>query len=106
MLVIDEDNYEQEVLNSDIPVMVDFWGPQGAHCLALMPDVEKLAEEYEGKIKIGKLNSAENRRFCMSLKIMGLPTFLFVKNGEIETKLSGDEVNIDSIKAAAEKLLA
>lgn len=106
MLVIDKDNYEQEVLKSDIPVIVDFWGPQCAPCLALMPDVEKLAEEYEGKIKIGKLNSAENRRFCMSLKIMGLPTFLFVKNGEIETKLSGDEVNIDSIKAAAEKLLA
>lgn len=106
MLVIDKDNYEQEVLKSDIPVIVDFWGPQCAPCLALMPDVEKLAEEYAGKIKIGKLNSAENRRFCMSLKIMGLPTFLFVRNGEIETKLSGDEVNIDSIKAAADKLLA
>lgn len=106
MLVIDKDNYEQEVLKSDIPVIVDFWGPQCAPCLALMPDVEKLAEEYEGKIKIGKLNSAENRRYCMSLKIMGLPTFLFVKNGEVQTKLSGDEVNIDSIKAAADKLLA
>ena len=106
MLVIDKDNYEQEVLKSDIPVIVDFWGPQCAPCLALMPDVEKLAEEYAGKIKIGKLNSAENRRFCMSLKIMGLPTFLFVKNGEIQTKLSGDEVNIDTIRSAAEKLLA
>jgi len=106
MLVIDKDNYEQEVLKSEMPVIVDFWGPQCAPCLALMPDVEKLAEEYEGKIKIGKLNSAENRRYCMSLKIMGLPTFLFYKNGEIQTKLSGDEVNIDSIKAAAEKLLA
>ena len=106
MLVIDKDNYEQEVLKSDIPVIVDFWGPQCAPCLALMPDVEKLAEEYEGKIKIGKLNSAENRRFCMSLIIMGLPTFLFVKNGEHETDLPGDEVNIDSIQAAAEKLMS
>jgi len=106
MLVIDKDNYESEVLKSDMPVIVDFWGPQCAPCLALLPDVEKLAEEYAGKIKIGKLNSAENRRYCMSLKIMGLPTFLFYKNGEIQTKLSGDEVNIDSIRAAAEKLLA
>ena len=106
MLVIDKDNYEGEVLKSEIPVIVDFWGPQCAPCLALMPEVEKLAEAYAGKIKIGKLNSAENRRFCMSLKIMGLPTFLFVKNGEIQTKLSGDEVTIDSIKAAAEKLLS
>lgn len=106
MLVIDKDNYEQEVLKSDLPVIVDFWGPQCAPCLALMPEVEKLAADYEGKIKIGKLNSAENRRYCMSLKIMGLPTFLFYKNGEIQTKLSGDEVNVDSIRAAADKLLA
>ena len=106
MLVIDKDNFEQEVVKSDIPVIVDFWGPQCAPCLALMPDVEKLAEEYEGKIKIGKLNSADNRRFCMSLKIMGLPTFLFYKNGEMQAKLSGDEVSIDSIKAEAQKLLA
>lgn len=106
MLVIDKDNYEQEVLKSEMPVIVDFWGPQCAPCLALLPDVEKLAEEYEGRIKIGKLNSAENRRYCMSLKIMGLPTFLFYKNGEIQTKLSGDEVSLETIKAAAEKLLA
>lgn len=106
MLVIDKDNYEQEVLKSDIPVIVDFWGPQCAPCLALMPEVEKLAEELAGKIKMGKLNSTENRRFCMSLKIMGLPTFLFVRGGEVQSKLSGEEVNIDSIKAAAEKLLA
>lgn len=106
MLIIDKDNYEQEVLRSDIPVIVDFWGPRCAPCLALMPEVEKLAEEYAGKIKIGKLNSAENRRFCMGLKIMGLPTFLFVRNGEVQTKLCGDEVNIGAIKDAAEKLLA
>ncbi len=106
MLVIDKDNFESEVVKSDVPVIVDFWGPQCAPCLALMPEVEKLAEEYEGRIKIGKLNSAENRRFCMSLKIMGLPTFLFYKNGEMQSKLSGDEVTIESIKAEAEKLLA
>ncbi len=105
MLVIDKDNFEDEVVKSDIPVIVDFWGPQCAPCLALMPDVEKLAGEYEGRIKIGKLNSAENRRFCMSMKIMGLPTFLFYKGGEMQTKLSGGEVTLESIRAAAEKLL-
>lgn len=106
MLVIDKDNFEAEVVQSEMPVIVDFWGPQCAPCLALMPDVEKLAEEYEGKIKIGKLNSAENRRFCMSQKIMGLPTFLFYKNGECQQRLSGDEVTLDSIKAAAANLVA
>ncbi|MDR1044525.1 MAG: thioredoxin family protein [Candidatus Adiutrix sp.] len=106
MLVIDKDNYEQEVLRSEMPVVVDFWGPQCAPCLALMPEVEKLAGEYAGRIKFGKLNSAENRRFCMSLKIMGLPTFLFVKGGEIQARLSGGEVSLDSLRAAADKLLA
>jgi thioredoxin 1 len=70
-----------------------------------MPEVEKLAGEYEGKIKIGKLNSAENRRFCMSLKVLGLPTFLFYKNGECCQRLSGDEVNLEAIRAAAARLL-
>jgi len=105
MLIIDKDNFEPEVVKSDLPVIVDFWGPQCAPCLALMPEVEKLAEEYAGRIKIGKLNSAENRRFCMSQKVMGLPTFLFYKNGECRGRLSGDEVNLEAIKAAAERLL-
>lgn len=106
MLVIDKDNFEAEVEKSDLPVIVDIWGPQCAPCLALLPDVEKMAEEYAGRIKIGKLNAAENRRFCMSKKIMGLPSFLFYKNGECLSRLSGDEVTLDSIRAAAEKLVA
>jgi len=106
MLVIDKDNFEAEVVKSDQPVIVDFWGPQCAPCLALMPEIEKLAAEFEGRIKIGKLNSAENRRFCMSMKVMGLPTFLFYKNGECLERLSGDEVTLDSVRASAEKLLA
>ena len=105
MLVIDKDNFEAEVVKSDLPVIVDFWGPQCAPCLALMPEIEKLAAEFEGRIKIGKLNSAENRRFCMTMKVMGLPTFLFYKNGECQQRLSGDEVTLDSVRAAAEKLV-
>ena len=105
MLVIDKDNFEAEVVKSDLPVIVDFWGLQCAPCLALMPEIEKLAGEYEGKLKIGKLNSAENRRFCMSMKVMGLPTFMFYKNGECQERLSGDEVTLDSVRASAEKLV-
>lgn len=106
MLIIDKDNFEEEIVKSAIPAIVDFWGPQCAPCLALMPEIEKLAAEYEGRIKMGKLNSAENRRFCMSLKVMGLPTFLFYKNGECLARLSGDEVTLESVRAEADKLLA
>ena len=106
MQIFDKDNFESEAIRCDTPVVVDFWGPQCAPCLALMPEVEKLAGEYAGKIKFGKLNAAENRRFCMSLKVMSLPTFLFYKNGECRERLSGDEVSLEGIRAAAARLLA
>jgi thioredoxin 1 len=105
LVAIDKDNFEAEVVKSDLPVIVDFWGPQCAPCLALMPEVEKLAEEYEGRVKMGKLNAAENRRLCIELKVMGLPTFLFYKGGECKERLTGGEVNMEAIKAALGRLL-
>ena len=64
-----------------------------------MPDVEKLAESYDGKVRFAKVNVTENRRLCIALKVMSVPTFLFYDNGECRDRLSGDEVNIDNIKA-------
>ena len=58
MIIVDKENFEAEVLKSDLPVIVDLWGPQCGPCLALMPSVEKLAEEYEGKIKFCKPKTA------------------------------------------------
>lgn len=106
MVIVDKENYEAEVLKQSGPVIVDLWGPQCGPCLALMPEVEKLAESYDGKIKFCKLNSAENRRLAITLKVIGLPTFLFYKDGEQQARLTGDAVTIDAIKAEAEKLLA
>ena len=84
MVIINADNFESEVTKSEQPVVVDLWGPKCGPCLALMPDVEALAEEYAGKIKFGKLNVMENRRLCITLKVMGVPTFLFYKRGRAE----------------------
>ena len=106
MIEIDKDNFEAEVEKSDLPVVMDFWGPQCGPCLALMPDVEKLAVTYEGKVKFVKVNSAGNRRLCIQLKVMSLPSFLFYKGGECKDRLSVEEVNIEAIKAKAEALLA
>lgn len=106
MVIVDKDTFEQEVVKSDIPVVVDIWGPQCGPCLALMPSVEKLAEEYEGKIKFCKLNSAENRRLCITLRVMALPTILFYKNGEKVKSLSSNDVSLEAIKAEADNLLA
>ena len=104
MIEIDKDNFESEVTGSDVPVVLDFWGPQCGPCLALMPDVEKLADSYDGKLKICKVNVAGNRRLCITLKVMSVPTFLFYKDGEIVDRLAGDEVSLEAIKAKADAL--
>lgn len=105
MIELDKDNFEAEVTQSDLPVVLDFWGPQCGPCLALMPDVQKLSETYEGKIKFCKVNVAGNRRLCISLKVMSVPTILFYKGGECKDRLVGDEVSIETIKAKADALL-
>ena len=105
MLEIDKDNFESEVTGSATPVVLDFWGPQCGPCLALMTDVEKLAESYGDKLKICKVNVAGNRRLCIGLKVMSVPTFLFYKGGECVDRLAGDEVSLEAIKAKADQLL-
>jgi len=106
MLMINADNFEAEVTQSEQPVVVDLWGPKCGPCLALMPDVEALAEKYAGKIKFGKLNVMENRRLVITLKVMGVPTILFYKKGEQKGRITGDDVTIEAIRARAEQLLS
>jgi len=98
MLELNTDNFAAEVEQSPVPVVVDLWGPQCAPCLALMPEVEKLAESYAGKVKFCKLNVAGNRRLCIQLKVMSVPTFLFYKDGACKDRLTGDEVSIEAVK--------
>ena len=105
MIIVNKENFEKEVLQSEMPCVVDLWGPQCGPCLALMPDVEKLAEFFEGRIKFCKLNVAENRRLVISLRVMAVPTFLFYKGGENIARLTGDSVSIEKIKEEAEKLM-
>ena len=105
MIEVTKDTYEAEVLQSTVPVVVDFWGPKCGPCLALLPSVEELAKEYEGKVKFCKLNVAENRRQVISLKVMGVPTFLFYKGGEVQDRLTGGDTTIDAIRERTQKLL-
>ncbi len=103
--VIDKENFEAEVVNSEQPVVVDLWGPRCGPCLALMPEVEVLAEEYGQKVKFGKVNVMENRRLAIALKVMSVPTFLFYSKGERKETITGDDVTIEAIRAGAERLL-
>ena len=82
-------NWEEEVLKSDIPVMVDFWAPWCAPCKMVSPIVLELAEEYEGRIKVGQLNTDEESEIAIEYGIMSIPTLMFFKRGEVIDQVIG-----------------
>ena len=84
-----EENFENEVLKSDIPVLVDFYADWCGPCKMMMPVVEKLAETYDGKVKVGKVNSDENDQLAAKYNIMSIPSFLIIKNGEVVDSATG-----------------
>lgn len=102
---VNSETFEGEVINSPLPVVVDFWGPQCGPCLGLMPQVEELARRYAGQVKIVKLDSSKNRRFCIGLKVMSLPTFLFFKEGKEVERLMGNDLSIEKIEASLRKVI-
>ncbi|MGD0656719.1 MAG: thioredoxin family protein [Syntrophorhabdales bacterium] len=105
MKEVDKETFETEVVNSELPVVVDFWGPQCVPCLALMPSVESLAGAYVGRVKVAKVEAPKNKRLCLSLKVLALPTFLFYKNGKEVRRLSGDSVSSRMIEDALQEML-
>ena len=97
------DSFDEEVVSASHPVLVDFWGPQCKPCLALMPYVESLAEQYPG-IKVVKVDASRNRRLCLKLRVLSLPTFLFYDTGKEVARLVG-EVTREGLANQIEKLL-
>ncbi len=104
MIEVNSENFEQEVVKSPQPVLVDFWGPQCGPCLALTPQVEALSEKYRDQVKVTKVEAPKSRRLCLNLRVMGLPTFLFYKNGQEVVRLTGN-ITIRSIEDSLKKLL-
>lgn len=82
-VILNESNFEEEVINSQVPVLVDFWAPWCGPCKMLAPSLTKLADENEGKIKVGKVNVDEFEVLAQSFNVSSLPTILLFKNGEI-----------------------
>ena len=78
----EESNFDSEVLNSEIPVLVDFWAPWCAPCRAIAPSVEALADEYAGKVKVGKLNIDDNPTIPGKYGIRSIPTLMVFKGGQ------------------------
>lgn len=100
---ISDSNFETEVLNSSIPVMVDFWAPWCGPCRALAPVVDQVAEEYAGKVKVVKLNTDENPESAVKFRITSIPNLIIFKGGKPVDQLIG-AVDKSKIDAAFAKL--
>lgn len=85
-LELTDANFQSEVINSDVPVLVDFWATWCMPCRAIAPVVEEIATEYAGKIKVGKVDVDNNRETAMNYSIRSIPTLLIFKDGQpVET---------------------
>ena len=85
----DESNFDAEVLQSDLPVFVDFYADWCGPCKMMSPVIDKLAEEFDGKIKVGKVNVDENGDLAVRYGIMSIPNMVFFKNGEVADRVVG-----------------
>ncbi|WP_110953906.1 thioredoxin [Anaerosinus massiliensis] len=82
VLTITKDNFETEVLKSDKPVLIDFWAGWCGPCRMLSPVVDEIAEEAEGKVKIGKINVDEQPQLASQFNVMSIPTLVVIKDGK------------------------
>lgn len=89
LLHLTDTNFQKEVLESDLPVLVDFWANWCAPCRLVVPIVEELSREYNNKIKIGKINIEENPRIPTRYGIMSIPTLMFFKRGQVVEQVLG-----------------
>lgn len=88
-LAFTDSNFENEVINSEVPVLVDFYADWCGPCKMMAPVIEQLATEYEGKAKIGKLDIDQNGATAQKYKVMSIPTILLIKNGEVVETVVG-----------------
>ena len=86
---VDNDSFQGDVIDSDIPVVVDFWAPWCGPCRMVGPVIEELAKEYDNKVKFVKLNTDEAREIAIKYGIMSIPTLKIFKDGEVADSISG-----------------
>ena len=84
-----DDNFETEALKSELPVVVDFWAAWCGPCRMIAPIIEELANEYEGKVKVGKLDVDDNQGVAIKYGVRSIPTVLFLKGGEVADSVIG-----------------
>lgn len=88
-ITVTMENFEQEVLKSELPVLVDFWAGWCGPCMMLAPVVEEISQEYEGKVKVCKINVDEQGELAQKFGIMSIPTVLVFKDGQVKKQSVG-----------------
>ncbi len=89
VIMIKKDNFENEVMKSDKPVLIDFWAQWCGPCRMLGPVIDELADDYAGKAKVGKINVDEENELASLFKVMSIPTVMVFKNGQVAAKVVG-----------------
>ena len=89
IVTITDQNFESEVLKSEVPVLVDFWATWCGPCRMVAPTLDELAEEMDGKVRIAKLNVDENQQIAYQFQVSSIPTFILFKEGRMADRMMG-----------------
>jgi thioredoxin 1 len=103
-MIFNEANFEQEILESDVPVLLDFWAPWCRPCNAMTPVIEELEKEFEGKAKVGKINIDEESEIAKRHSVSAIPSFVLYKGGKIVKTIVGVQTK-NNLKELVEELM-
>jgi len=105
IVTLTQDNFEAEALKSTAPVLVDFWAEWCGPCKMIAPVLDELANEYQGKVKIGKVNVDEHQELAAQFRVTAIPTLLLIKNGQVAEQMVGAKSKRD-LKASLDRATA